>query len=160
MASSPKLTRKEWFRMYKQIDDKKKKNIRMGKDECDDLPHQDKIKSHASKTKKKENEANKKRKASLDSQQVKYKKAAKHSFARLLDASDYMDEWADLEPAKKKSRKDVKDRSATLEEAQKSVLEKVDLKWECRVTYNTPKTWKIGDLSVCKKKMLSIILMP
>ena len=150
MASSP--TQKEMYRMYKQIDYKKKKNIRMGKDECDDLPYQDKIKSHASKTKKKQNENDKKRKASLDGQRVKYKDAAKHSFARLLDASDYMDEWADLEPPKKKSCKIIKDRSATLEEAQESVLEKVDLKWECRVTYDTPETWKIGDLSVCKKK--------
>ena len=144
------LTRKEKNRLYQRINDKKKKNIQEGKDECDNLPHQDMVKSYASKTKK-QVQTNKNRKVSLDGQHVKYKDAAKHVFARLLDASDYMNEWANLEP-KKKTRKVIKDRTKLLEESQKNALEKVDLKWECKVSYDTPESWEIGDLSVCKKK--------
>ena len=144
------LTRKEMNRLYQRINNKKKTNIKEGKDECDDLPHQDVVKSRPSKTNKQE-QTNKKRKVSLDAQRVKYKDAAKHVFARLMEASDFMDEWADLEP-KKKTRKVIKDRKDSLEICQEKGFEKVNLKWELKVTYDTPESWKIGDLSVCKSK--------
>ena len=149
MSSS--LNRKEKNRLYQRINKRKKQNIEEGKDECDDLPHQDVVKSRATKTNKKQEQANKKRKVCLDGQRVKYKNAAKHVFERLTEASDFMAEWEALEP-KKKTRKVIKDRKEALQEAQKNVFEKVNLKWECNVIYDTPESWKMGDLSVCKNK--------
>ena len=154
--ASPSSDLRAKNRMYKDIERAKKKNLAEGRDECEGLPHQDKVRSHPSKVKKEEKKTrtNKKRKAACLVTRFR-PKSAKHVHDALEDLTDEIDTWAQQEKLKKKSRQFVKKRSEELEKIQKNILDNVDLKWECNVSYCTPKGWKFGDLSVCNTENIS-----
>ena len=149
---------REKNRMYKGIERVKKKNLAEGRDECEGLPHQDKIHSRSAKTKKIHKEttrSNKKRKA--NSLLTRFRpKSAKYVHEALEDLSSEIEIWAQQEnEKKKKSRRFVKKRSEELKKIQKKIFDNIDLKWECNVTYCTPEGWKFGDFSVCNTENIS-----
>ena len=145
---------REKNRMYKDIERAKKKNLAEGRDECEDLPHQDKIRSYPTKTKKdkKTTRSNKKRKAASIVTRFR-PKSAKYVHEALEDLASEIETWAQQE--NKKSRHFVKKRSKELQNIQKNILDNIDLKWECNVTYCTPEGWKFGDFSVCNTENIS-----
>ena len=147
-------SKKMLSRFYSQIDDKKRQNLREGKDECHDLPHQNFIKSRPSKTRKlqqAEIRSNTKRKAAIIAKRHKSPNAASHIHEILEDVSTFMVDWEAAEP-NKKSRKAVAARTKSLEDAQENILKEIDLKWECNLSYSTSKGWELGDTSDCKEE--------
>ena len=141
-------------RFYTQIDDKKRQNLREGKDECNDLPHQQYIKSRPSKTRKLQQaniRSNATRKAAVIAKCHQTPNAASHVHEALETLSTFLVDWEAAEP-KKKSRKAIAARTKSLEKAQEHILKEIDLKWECKVHYSTPDDWELGDSSVCKEE--------
>ena len=108
-------------RMYKDIERAKKKNLAEGRDECEGLPHQDKIRSYPAKTKKDEKttRSNKKRKAA--SLVTRFRpKSAKYVHEALEDLASEIETWAQRENEKKmKNRRFVKKRSEELKKSRK-----------------------------------------